>query len=112
MLVIRREQMEILSSYMRERFEDRMVVLMRKRFARAASLRENDLKEQVREVIALVEGHGIDYESDVEQFLLLVFERWPDARNNAEIKRILDSNSLTGDVKVAFVADILTEEGH
>ncbi len=112
MLSIRSEQMDAFILPLRRRFEDRMVARLRKQFTRAAWAEEDEVREETREIIALAESRGIDYESDVERFLFLVYVRWPDARDDEEVRRILASGSLTGAVKVAFVADLLSGPEH
>ena len=107
-MLIRREQMQALGAPMRRRFEDRMMAHTRTRSARAADLSEDQLRTEVREIIDLAETHGIDREDDAQRFLELVFESWPDARNDAGIMPILNSHSLGGAAKVALVADTLS----
>jgi hypothetical protein len=107
MLIIRAEQLQVFTASLRRRFEDRMVLHMRGRATRTAHMPEHEVRGQTREVIELAETHGIDCEDDVQHFLELVFNRWPEARSDIEVTRILDSKALTGPVKVAFVADAL-----
>jgi hypothetical protein len=88
-----------------------MVLHLRGRSARAARLAEPELREETRNAIELAEAHGIDRERDVQRFLEIVFDRWPEAGRDAEVLRILNSNSLAPKAKVAFVADALSKLG-
>ena len=98
--------MKAFSEPLRRGFEDRMVMHMRGRSSRAAHLSEPEVRVQTLEVIELAETHGIDREHDVQCFLEIIFDRWPDARDNAHILGILNAD-LAARVKLAFIADAL-----
>jgi len=70
MLVIRKEQMKVLSKYMLEQFENRMVDHLRDMFPeQTEDMTTEDLRHLIREGIDKAEAYDITDELEVETYL-------------------------------------------
>ena len=74
MLTIRREQMEAFSKAMRRRFEDRLVVHLRRKFLDDyKKLGEQGVRARAQAGIERAAGYGVTIECDVARFVELMF---------------------------------------
>lgn len=70
MLVVRSEQMDVLSDYMLGEFERRMLEHLRRAYPEETSAQsEEDLAEQIADGISIAERYRVTDENDVERFL-------------------------------------------
>ncbi|CDH44861.1 hypothetical protein [Candidatus Contendibacter odensensis] len=107
MLSIRKEQMEVLSGYMREQFEWRMVKHLREKFPdRTKDLADDKIRVVVQSSMKKAEGYGIEYEDDIRRFLeyLVIYGTRLDVREETQwIGDILRRNDLTGTAKMNLI---------
>lgn len=74
MLIIRNEQMEVLSKYMLKQFEDRMVTRLRSKFPdQTEVLMERELRNLIHSGIEKAEKYNVTIEYDVQRFLEYMF---------------------------------------
>ena len=106
MLVIRKEQMEALSAYMRRNFEDRMVEHIAADFPEQFErMKEEGTREFVRAGVARCAAHGIDTEGGIRFVVDLLLEH-PDfdgSRDMAWARTILQDGELSGQGKVNLI---------
>lgn len=104
MVMIRREQMEVLSKYMFEQFEDRMVAHLRATFAdKIKDTPDETLRAFIRIGVDKAEKYGVLVEIDIMQFLEFMMKWGRDfdldpARDQAQ--KILRDQNLDGHVKM------------
>lgn len=119
MLTIRREQMEVLSAYMRQSFEDRMV----RHFAAAFPVGFKKLKAEGAEETAvrrfiqsgiLKAGHyGIRAERDVASYLEFMLLYGADFEHGEGMNMVLGylkDDKLPGHAKMTIVREILARQ--
>lgn len=119
MLVIRKEQMAVLSDYMRQRFEDRMVRFLIATFPERlshipeAKAREAHLQELIGEGIKRAAKHAIELEQDVADYLALmvaVHRYFEDQEEMKWARSILDSQEFSGHSKMKLIVHRLPEQ--
>ncbi len=107
MLLIRKEQMEVLSAYMREQFEWRMVEHLRATFPdRTRDLPNERIRVVVRDSIRKAESYGIEYEDDIRRFIeyLVIYGLQLDTQAETQwIGDILRRNDLDGTAKMNLI---------
>lgn len=107
MLVIRKEQMEVLSAAMRDQFEWRMVDHLRTKFPdRTQELPDDRIRLVVQNSIKKAESHGIEYEDDIRRFIeyLVIYGARLDTREETRwIGDILRREDLTGTAKMDLI---------
>lgn len=70
MLMIRREQMAVLSQYMVDRFEDEVAGYLRTGYAeKCKGLTDEELRDLIRKGIKNAQGYGITIEADVGRYI-------------------------------------------
>ena len=70
MLVIRKEQMEVLGRYMLKQFEDRMVIHLRSGFReQTKDMPETDLRSMIQTAIDKGKVYNVTTEDDVQRYL-------------------------------------------
>ena len=104
MLTIRREQVNVLSSYMLKSFQDRMVKQIATDFPKQyKDLGEPGVCNLVQQGINKAGKHGIERECDVATLIELMLEFSPDFEaqpGRAWAPRILNHPTLSGQAKV------------
>lgn len=107
MLVIRQEQMEVLSAYMRTQFEQRMVMHLRDKFPeRTQDLPDERIRLVVQNSIKKAESFGIEYEDDIRRFTeyLVIYGTRLDTREEIQwLGDILRRNDLDGTAKMDLI---------
>jgi len=103
--------MLVFSQQARKRFEDQMVVHIKKNTKQIDSLTEAQLRERVIDLIISAESHQIDEEENVKQYIDLFFDLPSDVFNDSEVKAILQTNDLSSSTKIAFLNDTLDSGG-
>lgn len=107
MLTIRKEQMDVLSNYMRSRFEQRMVEHLREKFPdRTSDLADEKIRVVVQNSIKKAESYGIEYEDDIRRFIeyLVIYGTQLDVREQTRwIGDILRRNDLDGAAKMDLI---------
>lgn len=107
MLVIRQEQMNVLSAYMRDRFEQRMVDYLRAKFPdRTQDLPDERIRVVVQNSTKKAESYGIEYEDDIQRFIeyLVIYGTRLDTREETQwIGDILRRDDLTGTAKMDLI---------
>ena len=115
MLQIRKEQMDILSTHMVWKYEQRVVRKIRKTFPEWYE-QEGEEKTHllVQAGVRKAEGYSITEDDDVEKFVLVLvqygmdFEKRPE---RLECLEILEDQDLPADAKVTMVCEELESEG-
>jgi len=104
MLVIRREQMEILSACMLKGFEDRIVGYLAKRFPDACAAKDEPApRESLRKGIEHASRHGITTEYDVARYIELMYCLSEDFETSPEtfwVSAILENPELSPSEKM------------
>jgi hypothetical protein len=107
MLVIRQEQMEVLSAYTRDQFERRMVDHLRTKFPdRTRDLPDERIRLVVQNSTKKAESYGIEYEDDIRRFIeyLVIYGTRLDTREETRwIGEILRRDDLTGTAKMDLI---------
>lgn len=107
MLVIRREQMDVLSAYMRAQFEQRMVNHLRAKFPeRTQDLPDERIRSVVQNSTKKAESYGIEYEDDIRRFIeyLVIYGVRLDTREETWwIGDVLRRNDLNGAAKMDLI---------
>jgi hypothetical protein len=107
MLVIRKEQMDILSAHMRARFEWRMVDHLRAKFPdRTKELPDEKIRLVVQDSMRKAKGYHIEYEDDIRRFIeyLVIYGIRLDVREETQwIGDILRRDDLTGTAKMDLI---------
>ena len=108
MLIIRKEQMDILGKYMEEQFVERAVKFLCSTFANEFIDSPRDhLSSLVRDGISKARKYGIEYEDDVMRFLEFMVRYGHDFHEDPEqpqIKEILNSD-IDGTAKIILLED-------
>jgi len=109
---IRKAQMQALSEYMLDRFEDRMVAHLRSRFPeQTQKMQEPDLRAFIRDGIDRARTYGVTKEFDVRRYLECMvtfgaeFDTEPQTSWAGDILR---SEGLTGTGKMDWIDDHAT----
>jgi hypothetical protein len=109
MLVIREEQMEVLSKYMLKQFEDRMVIHLNQNFPdETKNISESDLRETISTSIDKAAKYDVTDETDVERYLEYAVRYDPDFDTNPNLPwatKILGDENLTGTEKMNQLDD-------
>src|SRR5262245_34209606 len=107
MFTIRKEQMAVLGSHVRRKYEDRVIARIAKAYPeRYRQDGEEKIRYFVQAAIEKSEQHGIEEDDDAERFILLLFahgldfEKSPDM---AECRQILEDKELPADAKVSLL---------
>jgi hypothetical protein len=104
MLVIRRAQMDVLRTYMRGQFEQRMVKHLRERFPdRTQDCPDDSLRVVVRNSVKHAESYGIESEEDLRRFLeyVMIYGEQLDRREDTRwIGETLRRHDLDGTAKM------------
>ncbi len=104
MLSIRKEQMEVLSAYMRDQFEQRMVEHLRATFPdRTQDIPDEKIRVVVQNSMKRAESYSIEYEDDIRRFIeyLVIYGTRLDTREDARwIGDILRRDDLNGAAKM------------
>ncbi|MFO7639967.1 MAG: hypothetical protein R6X17_01465 [Candidatus Competibacteraceae bacterium] len=107
MLAIRQEQMDVLSAYMRDRFEQRMVKHLQEKFPdRTKDLPDEKIRLVVQNSMKKAEIYGIEYEDDIRRFIeyLVIYGTRLDTREETRwIGEILRRDDLTGTAKMDLI---------
>lgn len=107
MLSIRKEQMEVLSAYMCEQFEWRMVKHLREVFPdRTKDLPDEKIRIVVQDSIRKAQSYGIEYEDDIRRFIeyLVIYGSRLDTREETRwIGDILRRDDLNGTAKMNLI---------
>ena len=111
MLIIRKEQMDVLDAHMRRKYEERVA----KRVARTFPEKFKEMGPEkvhalIQAGIAKGEKHGITEDDDAAEFILLIFAHGlefekPPAR--VKCRLILEDKDLPPDAKVSLIAEEL-----
>jgi hypothetical protein len=107
MVVIRKEQMDVLNAHMMRKYEERVLAriakTMPKRYEQDG---EEKLRTLIRTAIGKGDKFGITEDDDTEAYIFLILEHGLDfekPQDKAECRRILEDKELAGDAKVALV---------
>jgi hypothetical protein len=107
MLLIRQEQMEALSAYMRQDFEDRRVRHLLRAFPdKAGPMGEPALRQLIRAGVAKAAGYGIDREGDLGTFIDWMMEYTTDFETSKEMgwtKATLGDQEMSGTAKIKSI---------
>jgi hypothetical protein len=107
MLVIRQEQMDVLSVYMRAQFEQQMVKHLREKFPeRTQDLPDERIRMVVQSSIKKAERYGIEYEDDIRRFIeyLVIYGTRLDTREDTQwLGDVLRRNDLDGTAKMDLI---------
>lgn len=107
MLVIRQEQMDVLSAYTRAQFEQRMVDHLRAKFPdRTQELPDERIRLVVQNSTKKAESYSIEYEDDIRRFIeyLVIYGTRLDTREETRwIGEILRRDDLTGTAKMDLI---------
>ena len=107
MLVIRKEQMEVLSAAMRDQFEWRMVDHLRTKFPdRTQEFPDEKIRLVVQDSMRKAKGYNIEYEDDIRRFIeyLVIYGIRLDVREETQwIGDILRRDDLTGTAKMDLI---------
>jgi len=114
MLVIRKEQKEIFSQYMRDSFVNRMAMHLRKTFPnKTKELDDKSLKTIIDRGISNAGKYEIRREGDVERYLNLMFALSFDFDTNEKTDwagRIIKLKDLRSEVRIDYTYQIYEEE--
>ncbi len=107
MLSIRQEQMDILSDYMRDQFEQRMIKHLRLKFPeRTKDLPDERIRIVVQNSTKKAESYGIEYEDDIRRFIeyFAIYGTRLDIREETQwIGDILRRRDLDGTAKMDLI---------
>lgn len=107
MLSIRKEQFEVLRQYMKQRFEDRMVLHLSRVFPDQTKAKdETALRELIKKGVAKSATYGINTERVVCSFIDWMVEFSEDFDISKEygwMRKTLDSKQLSGPSKVMSI---------
>lgn len=109
MLIIRKEQWDVLSKYMVDQFVDRALAYLQRAFPeQTKDIPEQELRSIIRAGIDKAESYGITDEVDVERFLECMVRYGSDFDTDPETSwagQILHDESLTGTEKMNQIDD-------
>lgn len=107
MLLIRKEQMDVLSVYMRNQFEQRMIKHLRVKFPdRTKDLSDERIRLVVQDSMRKAESYDIEYEDDIRRFIeyLVIYGTQLDVREETQwIGDILRRDDLNGTAKMNLI---------
>ncbi|MCP5158333.1 MAG: hypothetical protein H6975_02775 [Gammaproteobacteria bacterium] len=107
MLIIRQEQLNVLSVYMRNQFTQRMIKHLRTKFPdRTKDLPDERIYVVVQNSIKKAESYGIEYEDDIRCFIeyLVIYGVRLDTREETQwIGNILRRDDLSGAAKINLI---------
>lgn len=107
MLVIRQEQMDVLSAYMRAQFEQRMIQHLRAKFPeRTQDLPDERIRLVVQNSMKKAQSYGVEYEDDIRRFIeyLVIYGTRLDTREETRwIGDILRRDDLNGTAKMDLI---------
>lgn len=107
MLTIRKEQMDVLSAYARNQFEQRMIKHLRAKFPdRTKDLPDERIRLVVQDSMRKAKGYHIEYEDDIRRFTeyLVIYGTRLDVREETHwIGDILRRDDLTGTAKMDLI---------
>ena len=107
MLSIRQEQMDVLSAYTRNQFEQRMIKHLREKFPdRTKDLPDEKIRLVVQDSMRKAKGYNIEYEDDIRRFTvyLVIYGTRLDTREETQwIGNILRRDDLTGTAKMDLI---------
>jgi hypothetical protein len=109
MLVIRKEQMDVLSNYQLELFVKRVVEHLTLSFPdKTGSLKQKELEDLIRKGVDSAEKYDIDDESDVERYLDYVIRfgaSFDIDKETAWASEILNNQEINGTEKMNQIDD-------
>lgn len=109
MLVIRPEQVEVLSQYMLKQFENRMIVHLRKSFPHETEeMSEVNLRELIQTGIERAKQYGVELENDVQSYLEMMIIYGADFDTNSKTDwagEILRTPDINGTTKINLLED-------
>ena len=107
MLMIRKEQMDMFSAYVRGQFEWRMVKHLQEKFPdRTANLSDERIRIVVQNIMKKAENYRIEYENDIRRFieyLVIYGTRWDDLQETEWMADILRRDDLSGTIKMDLI---------
>jgi hypothetical protein len=107
MLTIRKEQMDVLSTHMRNQFEQRMIKHLRAKFPdRTKDLPDERIGLVVQDSMRKAKGYGVEYEEDIRRFTeyLVIYGMRFDVREETRwIGDILRRKDLSGAAKMDLI---------
>jgi hypothetical protein len=107
MLIIRQQQLDVLSRHMRRQFETRMADHLRSRFPEATyQLDDGTLHGLIVSAVARAESYGIEFEADLQRFLeymLVLSWDFDTAPSSAWAGEILRRRELSGSTKISRI---------
>ena len=107
MLILRKEQMNVLRAYMSEQFEQRMTNHIRETFPdRIKDIPDERIRVVVQNSMKKAESFGIEYEDDIRRFIefLIIYGIQLDVRQETQwIGDILRRNDLDGTAKMDLI---------
>ncbi len=108
MLIIRKEQIEILGKYMEEQFVECAVRFIGSAFAHELQgYQDHNLHSMVREGISKAREYGIEYKDDVMRFLEFMIKygsTFFDDKGLSEVREILNKD-IDGTAKIILLED-------
>jgi len=108
-MIIRREQMDILSEHTLRQFLDRMVAHLKKEFPeQTENMPEDDLRDLINQSMEHAETYGVTDEVDIERYLECTFLYGRDFDANPQTswaREILRDNDLSGFDKMNRIND-------
>lgn len=117
MLIIRKEQMAVLSQYMRRQFEHRLMMHLRTAFPeRLQDIPEAELLAMIQGGIDKAAAYGVELEDDVERYVEYMVPYGSDFDTNPQTAwagEILRTEHLDGSAKIASLdekARLLSEK--
>lgn len=117
MLVIRKEQMEALENYAREKFRERMFQhvkeLVQQDPEKHGQMDDEEIRELVQKGIEKAEGYNIESEQYIEGYIDLMVEIDPgfdEQEDMAWARSILDNEKLSEGAKINFIRQQLSEQ--
>lgn len=117
MLVIRKEQMEALENYAREKFKDRMFQhvkeLIQQDPEKHGQMDDEEIRDLVQKGIEKAESYNIESEQYIEGYIDLMVEIDPDFDEQEDMawaRSILDNEKLSEGAKINFIRQQLSEQ--
>jgi len=107
MLVIRTEQVDVLSASMRIKFEQRVIEHLRAVFPdKTKHLPDEKIHSVVRDSIRKAESYGVEYEDDIRRFIeyMVIYGTQLDVREQTQwVGDILRRSDLDGTAKMDLI---------
>jgi hypothetical protein len=114
-MIIRKEQMDVLSRFMLGQFENEMIVHLRSRFQSCSQMKDGDLRTLVRGGVERAGQYEIVKEYDVRRYLEFMVEYGDDFDRTEWAAQILTNQSLSGTQKMDRIDDytlFVLRDGH